>query len=194
MLWNVACEFDDIITGRNGVVAKVIFLHLSVIHSVHRGEGVCLSACWDTTTPHPEQTPPDQIPTPLGAANPGSRPPLDQTPHPPRSRPPWPDTHPPTLPGADTPPGADSPQEQTPPPPGSRLQHAVYERPVRILLECILVMVSHCMPHVRCENLCLSLWRRKKSKYMVIWGRDTVYYNDVNILAERTKIFEMKIV
>ena len=25
-------------------------------------------------------------------------------------------------------------------------------------------------------------------------GRDTVYYNDVNILAERTKIFEMKIV
>ena len=31
-------------TGRNEVVAKVIFLHLSVIHSVHRGEGVCLSA------------------------------------------------------------------------------------------------------------------------------------------------------
>ena len=27
--------------------AKVMFLHLSVSHSVHR-EGVCLSACWDT--------------------------------------------------------------------------------------------------------------------------------------------------
>ena len=69
-----------------------IFLHLSVIHSVHRGgEEVCLSACWDTTPP--EQTPP-------------------------RSRPP--------------------PQQI--PPPGSRLQHTVYERLVRILLECILVL------------------------------------------------------
>ena len=51
------------------------------------GEGVCLSACWDT---------------------------------------------PPSL-GAD-PPGAD-------PPPGSRLQHTVNERAVRILLECILVLL-----------------------------------------------------
>ena len=45
-----------------------------------------------------------------------------------------------------TPPGADTPLEQTPPgadhpPPGSRLQHTVYERPVRILLECILVLI-----------------------------------------------------
>ena len=32
------------------------------------------------------------------------------------------------------------------------------------------IMVSHCMPHVRCENLCLSPWRRKKSEYVVIWG------------------------
>ena len=48
------------------------------------------------------------------------------------------------------PPGADTPPEQTPPrsrppspgsrhPPRSRLQHTVNERPVRILLECILV-------------------------------------------------------
>ena len=28
-----------------------------VCHSVHRGEGVCLSACWDTTPPR-DQTPP----------------------------------------------------------------------------------------------------------------------------------------
>ena len=52
-------------------------------------------------------------------------------------------------PRADTPLGPDPP-EQTPPKsrpprsrhtPGSRLQHTVYERPVRILLECILVSV-----------------------------------------------------
>ena len=29
---------------------KVMFLHLSVSHSVHKG-GVCLSACWDTPPP-----------------------------------------------------------------------------------------------------------------------------------------------
>ena len=62
---------------------------------------------------------------------------------------------PPPPPGADTPLGAD-PQEQTPPradipplgadtplgadpPTGSRLRHTVNERPVHILLECILV-------------------------------------------------------
>ena len=36
--------------------AKVIFLHVSVSHSVHRG-GVCLSACWDTS-PRAEPPPP----------------------------------------------------------------------------------------------------------------------------------------
>ena len=50
--------------------------------------------------------------------------------------------HPPL--GADTPPGTDtSPQSRHPPrsrhPPGSRLRHTVNDRPVRILLECILV-------------------------------------------------------
>ena len=35
--------------------------------------------------------------------------------------------------------GADPPGADTPLPPGSRLQHTVNERPVRILLECILV-------------------------------------------------------
>ena len=79
----------------------------------------------------PEQTPPppradtpcEQTPTPLGA-----------------------DTNPlgaDTPPGADIPPGsrhppgADTPQGR--PPLGSRLQQTVYEWPVRILLECILV-------------------------------------------------------
>ena len=56
-----------------------------------------------------------------------------------------------------TPPRADTPWEQTPPrsrhppglstppaapPPGSRLRHTVNERPVRILLECILVTLQ----------------------------------------------------
>ena len=65
-----------IITGRNEVVAKVIFLHLFVI--LFTG-GVCLSAYWDTNPPGSrppwDQTPPDQADTP-----PGTRPPRDQTP------------------------------------------------------------------------------------------------------------------
>ena len=64
----------------------------SVYDSVHRG-GVCLSACWDTTSPRPgSRHPPEQTPPPR------SRPPPEQTPReqtpPPKSR------HPP--PGADT--------------------------------------------------------------------------------------------
>ena len=129
----------EFITGRNEVVSKVIFLHLSVIHSVHRGEGVCLNACWDTPWtrhPPPEQTPPGpDTPLPPGADTPTpEQTPWEQTP--PRSR------HPP---GADPPPRADTRLRADPPvgadtpPPESRLQHTVYERPVRILLECILV-------------------------------------------------------
>ena len=133
------CSAGTIFTGRKEMVAKVIFLHVSVIHSVHRGGGgVCLSACWDTTPlppradthpwsrhPHPpEQTPPraDTHPTPLGADPPGADTP--QTRHPM---------------GADTPlPRADTPPDQTHP--QSRLWHTVNEWPVRILLECILVI------------------------------------------------------
>ena len=82
--WSVSI---GIFTGRNEVVAKVIFLHMFVI--LFTGGGVCLSTCWDTN-----------------------------------------------------PPGADPPRSRHPPP-GSRLQHTVYERPVRILLECILVINGH---------------------------------------------------
>ena len=82
------------------------------------------------------------IPSPLGADPPGTR----QTP--PRTRQTPPRTRQ-TPPG----PGRPSPRDQAEPPwdqadtplpgtrqttpPGSRLQHTVYERPVRILLECI---------------------------------------------------------
>ena len=123
-----------IFTGRNEVVAKVIFLHLSVIHSVHMGG--CLPQCMlgyhtpqEQTHPLPEQTPWEQTP--------------------PEQIPPGADT--PTPPGADTPPGTKYPPGLSTPlglstaprtkyiPPGSRLLHTVNERPVRILLECILV-------------------------------------------------------
>ena len=71
--------------------------------------------------PHPpEQT------HPSGADPPGADPPK-QTPPPPEQTPPW----------EQTPPRADPLQSRHPP--GSRLHHTIYERPVRILLECILV-------------------------------------------------------
>ena len=112
-------------------MAKVIFLHLSVIHSVHRG-GVCLSACWDTTPPGSRPpTPPEQ--NPLRAEPPGADTPREQTSNPLGADTPLPGADPP---GTDTP-RADTPQEQTPTPqeqtpfhehtpPGSRLQHTVY--------------------------------------------------------------------
>ena len=99
--------------------AKLMFLWVSVILLTG---GVCHSACWDTQTP----------------------------PHPHTPTPPWADTpsQEQTPPGTDIPPHL--PPEQTPlrsrhPPgvdtvPGSRLQYTVNERPVHILLECILVL------------------------------------------------------
>ena len=71
--YNMNSCSDYLVTGRNEVVAKVIFLHLSVIHSVHRGG--CLSACWDTTPPP--------------GAEPRSRHPPEQTPPWSRHPPPW---------------------------------------------------------------------------------------------------------
>ena len=95
-----------LITDRNEVVAKVIFLHLFVILFT----GGVLPQCMLEYQPPPradppEQTPPDQAQAP-----------------PPREQNPW----------GQTPPRADTH-------PGNRLQHTVYEWPVRILLECILV-------------------------------------------------------
>ena len=96
-----------IITGRNEVVAKVIFLHLSVIHSVHRG-GVCFSACWDNTPPGAD-TPLEQTPSP-GADPPWSRHPRSR---PPRSRHPTEQTPPEQTPfGADIPLGLSTPPRE----------------------------------------------------------------------------------
>ena len=85
-----------------------------------------------------EQTHPPGADTPRGADPPGA-----DTP--------WADPLGADTPPEQTPPGADTPQEQTPPP-GSRLQHTVYERPVRILLECILVSVCECS-----LNICILI-------------------------------------
>ena len=72
----VSLRITFFITGLNKVVAKVIFLHLSVIHSVHRGGGglpQCMLGCHppradplEQTHRHPPyQTPPrEQTPPP----------------------------------------------------------------------------------------------------------------------------------
>ena len=108
-----------------------------VCHSVHRG-GVST-----------RENPPDQADTPLGADTPPDQAdtPREQTPSGPGRHPPGPGRHPPDQAdpprpgrhplGADTPPPGPGR-----PPPGSRLQHTVNERPVRILLECILVKMN----------------------------------------------------
>ena len=96
-----------IFTGRNEVVAKVIFLHLSVIHSVHRvgGRG---SASVHAGIPTPPRT--SHTTTPPG---PGT-PPLDQAPPPPQT------SHTTTTPpGPGTPPPDQAPPRTSHPPPGS---------------------------------------------------------------------------
>ena len=80
--------------------------------------------------------------TPWEQTPPGSRPPGADPPSradPPKQTPPQEQT--PPFPWEQTPPlGADTTPQTRHLPPGSRLQHTVYERPVRILLECILVL------------------------------------------------------
>ena len=141
-----------------------------ICHSVNRGE-VCLCAYWDTPqnrhtplgpdtslgpdTP-PDQTPPrsrhtpwDQTPPrprhPLGPDTPWIRHPLGPDTPPPKQTPPSRSRHPleqthPLRSRADTPP-------RTPLPPGSTLRHMVNEWSVRILLECILVLLISFLQH-----------------------------------------------
>ena len=127
-----------IITGRNEVVAKVIFLHLFVIlftggsASVHAGI---------PPPPRTRQTPPwDQADTPLPPDQTDT--PQDQVDLSGTRQTPWDQADPPWT--KQTPPGPGRPPRDQAdiPPSGRRLQHTVYERPARILLECILVIVS----------------------------------------------------
>ena len=94
-----------LVTGCNEVVAKVIFLHLSVILFT----GGCLPQCMLGYHTFPGQTPPRGRHSPR-ADTPGSRPPQEQTPleqTPPWSRPPWTRHTPGTkyTPRLSTPPG-----------------------------------------------------------------------------------------
>ena len=77
-----------LVTGRNEVEAKVIFLHLSVIHSVHKGGG--LPQCMLGYHTPPGVTPPraDTPNTPPDQTSPGADPPWSRPPaaDPPQSR------------------------------------------------------------------------------------------------------------
>ena len=118
-----------LVTGRNEVVAKVMFLQLCVI--LFTGGG--LSASVHAGIPPLPRRPPCQ------GDPPPRRPPKKEAP--PKKE---------TLPRRRHPPRRHHPEGGTPPPrrrhpprrrfpPRSRLRHTVNEWPVRILLECILV-------------------------------------------------------
>ena len=123
-------------------MAKVIFLHLSVIHSVHRGRGG-LPQCM---LGYPPRSRPPGADTPPGSRHPHSR-------HPPGNRHPQEQT---PTPAADTHPGSRHPRSRHLPPsrhpPRSKLRHTVNEQPVRILLKCILV-VHKPYPEIDDDNL-----------------------------------------
>ena len=147
-----------LITGRNEVVAKVMFLQVCVCP-----QGGCLPQCMlgCHTPPGPGRHPPrtrqtplplDQVDTPRDQADPpGTRQtppdqgdtPWDQADPPGPGRPPGTRQSPPQTRETPLGPGRPpSPPDQADTSPGSRLQHTVYELPVRILLECILVIFN----------------------------------------------------
>ena len=134
-VWNKAfllgpIIWNKIITGRNEVVAKVMFLHVSVILFTGGASG---------EPPRTRQTPPlgpRRTPLQTRQTPPGPR----RTPPPDQADPPGPDRHPPWDQGEPPLQTRQTPPDQADPPPGRTLQHTVNERPVRILLECILVL------------------------------------------------------
>ena len=110
---------------------------------------VCDSVHWGGVSGEPppgtRQTPPDHGERPQDQGEPPwdqeelppqpGRPPWDQAPPPDQGEPPRTKENPPGT--KETPP----PDQGEHPPPGRTLQHTVNERPVRILLECILVLI-----------------------------------------------------
>ena len=128
-----------IFTGRNEVVAKVMFLHVCVILFTGGGSPGRENPPRQGEPPRAGRNPPGQGGTPRAGRTPrqGGTPPGRENPPLAGRTTPWQGEPPPQ---ADTPPEQTPPRDQTPLPPGSRLQHTVNERPVRILLECILVI------------------------------------------------------
>ena len=119
-----------------------MFLQASVILSTGGGSA-SVHAGIPPPPPHRDQTPLSRPPK----QTPPSRPPRADTPKqtPPEQTTPGADTlqsrHPP---GPESPPGTRPPWSRHPPgadPLGSRLWDTVNERPVRVLLECILVFL-----------------------------------------------------
>ena len=148
--------------------------------------GVCVSVPPGQTPPSPKSRHPlgadpqgrhPQEQTPPGADTPRGRHPQDQT-HTPRTRHPQDQTHTPgqTHPPPDqTPPRPNTFPEQTSP--GTRHpppRHTVNERPVRILLECILVIslrldsiyglqiANNARNMFKMDNNCSSINNKKK--------------------------------
>ena len=119
---------------------------------------------WEQTppeqTPHGADTPRAETPWsrhPLGADTPREQTsPWEQTPSPGLSTPPWTKYTPQTkyTPKLSTPPRLSTPHPGTKytPPLGSRLRYTVNERPVRILLECILVHLKLCGSTTGCQG------------------------------------------
>ena len=103
-----------------------MFLHVSVI--LYTG-----GVLW-RTPPGPGRPPRDQADPPRPRRDPPDQ---GETPRDQADPPPGPRRIPPDQ--ADTPQTRHPPRDQGEPPPGRRLQYTVNERPVRILLECILV-------------------------------------------------------
>ena len=120
---------------------------------------------WTRQVPPPDQTPPQprQVP-PESRHPPWTRqvPLRDQAGTPPHQTPPWTRQVPPreqtpppdqTPPGPDTPPGSRHPPEPDTPPLGSsRVRNTVNARPVRILLECILVEIIILLNYTACQS------------------------------------------
>ena len=125
--WNLA--FSYIFTGRNEVVAKVIFWYLFVILFTG-GLPQCMLGYHPPGSMHPLLGSTHPLP---GSTHPSGSTPLREAHIPPRPR-----KH------SSPPPGSThSPRKHAPPgkhaPPRSRLWQTVNERPVCIVLECILV-------------------------------------------------------
>ena len=135
------CKFTLVTARKRSVGQGNIFA--PVCHSVHRG--VCLSAYWDSRPPGADPprvgTPQEQTPPPPGADTPL------RTDTPPGADPlgadtPQEQTLPRSTPSRNRhPPGAATPREQTPPPAQCMLGDTVNKQAVRILLECILVLI-----------------------------------------------------